>query len=101
MIPYVNRRSDYTVCDNCGARACTFMGTRTLVSPTVSRKGTGERVYYCHNCHHYRRIPYDIAKLPPVVIVPGGRGGGFGGGGFSGGSFGGGMTGGGGASGGW
>ncbi|MBD5193340.1 MAG: TPM domain-containing protein [Bacteroides sp.] len=102
IIPYVKRGKNYTVCERCGGRTCEYVGSRTVTPPTVTRKGVGERMYMCHNCHHRYGVTYNIPKLPPVVIVPSGGGRGFGGGGgFSGGSFGGGMTGGGGASGGW
>lgn len=104
ILPYVNRASTMRECEACHARAARLSATRVLRQPTATREGTGMREYTCLNCHHITRVPYTIAKTPPVVIVPmgggGSRGGGFGGGGFGGG-FGGGMTGGGGASGGW
>ena len=97
VIPYVNKRSSYTVCPRCGARACTLTGNRIIVRPTTSAPGRGERINTCRNCGNRTVTPYNIAKLAatPVVIVPGGGFGRGGGGGFSGGSFGGGMTGGG------
>lgn len=105
IIPFVNKKSSYTVCERCGARLATLTGNRTLVKPTTARPGQGVRTYTCMSCHHTKDVVYQIPKIvaPPVVIVPGGgRGSGFGGGGgFSGGSFGGGSTMGGGASGGW
>lgn len=103
VIPFVNSESPYMTCPVCGAKACNLVATRTLVKPTTTREGRGERIYRCHNCRKESAVPYNIAKVavPPVVIIPGGGRGFGGGGGFSGGSFGGGMTGGGGASGGW
>lgn len=104
ILPYVNQSSSYKPCPRCGARACSLTADRILARPTPYHEGRGEKVYTCRNCRTTTSVPYNIAKLPPVVpIVPGGRGGGsgFSGGGFSGGSFGGGSTGGGGASGGW
>lgn len=102
VIPYVNSRVNYSVCPNCGARACQLVATRTLKAPTTSHAGLGEKVYACKNCGKTSRLPYEIAKLAaPIVIVGGGGGFGSGGGGISGGSFGGGSFGGGGASGGW
>lgn len=104
IIPYVNPSKNYTVCPQCGARACTLVNRRTTVAPTTRREGQGVEEYMCLNCRRITHKPFVIPKVvpPPVVIVPGGgRGFGGGGGGFSGGSFGGGMTGGGGASGGW
>ncbi|MCM1349375.1 MAG: TPM domain-containing protein [Firmicutes bacterium] len=106
VIPYINRQSGLTECEHCGARACQLVTNRTLVSPSTTREGIGEKVYSCKNCGQLTRKPYKIAKLaaPIVIIGPGGGGrGGFGGGGFGGGggSFGGGSFGGGGATGGW
>lgn len=103
IIPYVNPARNYTVCQQCGARACSLVSRRTVVAPTESREGRGVEEYCCMNCRRRYERPFSIAKVvaPPIIIGGGGRGGGFGGGGFSGGSFGGGMTGGGGASGGW
>lgn len=104
IIPYVNRHTNYSTCEHCGARLSTLTGDRTLVRPTTRSAGRGVKTYTCLSCGHRKDIPYTIAKLatPPVMIIPGGGGGfGGGGGGFSGGSFGGGSTMGGGASGGW
>ncbi len=103
IIPYVNRRSSYTVCQQCGARAMALQANRILRQPSTRYEGQGVRIYRCRNCGNTSNIPYTIAKVaqPPVIIGGGGFGGRGGGGGFSGGSFGGGMTGGGGASGGW
>ncbi len=104
VIPYVNTSSTFSECPHCLARACHIAGTRTLVAPTTTHKGRGEKIYACKNCGQVSHVPYEIAKLaaPIVIIGPGGRGGGFGGGGgISGGSFGGGSFGGGGATGGW
>lgn len=103
IIPYINRRSSFTQCPDCGARAMTMQANRILRQPTTRVEGQGVKVYRCANCGAVHNIPYTIAKVaePPIVIVGGGHGGFGGGGGFSGGSFGGGMTGGGGASGGW
>lgn len=105
IIPYINRRSNYTVCPVCGARAQALQANRILRQPTTRTEGQGVRIYRCLNCGNINNKPYTIAKVvePPIIIAGGGGGGrGFGGGGgFSGGSFGGGMTGGGGASGGW
>lgn len=102
IIPYVNPRSTYTVCPNCGARAEQLVADRVIKQPTHLRQGLGEKQYVCRNCGHMRRMPYEIAKLAAAPIIIGGGGfGSGGGGGFSGGSFGGGMTGGGGGSGSW
>lgn len=103
VIPFENKRSAYSVCPECGAKACAPVSDRVMVAPTATREGRGIKTYSCKNCHHTYSHAYVIPKtVPPVVVVGGGggNGGGFGGG-ISGGSFGGGMTMGGGASGGW
>lgn len=101
ILPFVNRRATYTVCDRCGSRASELRMDRVLVQPTTRAKGRGEKTFVCRNCGAVKTVPYTIAKLAEPVVVIGGGGGHGGGGGFSGGSFGGGFTGGGGASGGW
>lgn len=102
ILPYVIKSSAYTVCNCCGARACSLRSDRIIRNATHLREGQGVKEYICSNCKNISHITYVLPKLAaPVVIVGGGSGRGFGGGGFSGGSFGGGFTGGGGASGGW
>ncbi len=102
IIPYVNRRSSYTRCPQCGARAESLQADRILRQPTTRSEGLGQREYRCRNCGHTRTVPYSIAKIVnPPVIIGGGGGRGFGGGGSFGGGFGGGGTAGGGATGGW
>ncbi len=102
IIPYVNPKKNYEVCDHCGARASVCTGHRVLMRPTTSHEGRGVTTYRCLHCGNDTQKPYTIPKvIATPIIIGGGGGGGFGGGGFSGGSFGGGMTGGGGASGGW
>ena len=101
ILPYVNRLTDYRVCERCGARASSLMMDRVVLRPTERRKGQGEKVYRCKNCGNTHTVAYVIPMLAAAApfIISGS--GGHGGGGFSGGSFGGGITGGGGASGGW
>lgn len=105
IIPYVNPRSNYSVCPRCGAKAMSLVDDRILYQPTTSQEGQGVRHYKCRHCGNddYDRYRIPRKEVVTPIIIPGGGGGrGFGGGGgFSGGSFGGGMTGGGGASGGW
>lgn len=103
VLPYINKSSSLKECPHCHARANQLVGTRTVVKPTTSSEGRGEKIYVCRNCGSTTRVPYAIAKLaaPIVIIGPGGGGFGGGGGGISGGSFGGGSFGGGGATGGW
>lgn len=102
ILPYVQRSTSFTECPRCHARACELVSDSIVRKPTTIAEGMGVRTYRCRHCHNQIQQPYNIAKLPPVVVVPGGggHGGGFGGG-FGGGSFGGGSTGGGGARGGW
>lgn len=102
VLPYIVKSSGYTVCNQCGARACTLRSDRIIRNATHLREGQGVREYICNNCRKQSYITYTLPKLATPVVIVGGGGNGFGGGGgFSGGSFGGGMTGGGGASGGW
>ena len=102
IIPYVNPRSNYTVCPSCGTRAEQVVANRVVRQPTELRDGLAVKDYRCANCGHTRAVQTTLPKIPPVIIAGGGFGGrGGGGGGFSGGSFGGGMTGGGGGRGGW
>lgn len=103
--PYINKSSNYEICEQCHTRAAQLVANKVVRQPSQAREGQGVRIYHCRHCNNDTPKYYNIAKLPPVVIVPpigGGGGRGFGGGGgFGGGSFGGGHTMGGGASGGW
>ncbi|MDE6824480.1 MAG: TPM domain-containing protein [Duncaniella sp.] len=109
ILPYINRQTNYTVCDRCGARAMSLVDRRTLRQPTVRSEGEGVDIYMCKNCGNQHNRHFRIPRKPDPAAAAaagailgsalGGRGGG--GGGFSGGSFGGGMTGGGGAGGRW
>ncbi len=101
ILPYVVKSTNYAVCNQCGARACTLQSDRIIRNATHQREGQGVKEYVCNNCKKHILVPYVLPKLAAPVVIVGGGGRGFGGGGFSGGSFGGGMTGGGGASGGW
>lgn len=104
ILPYVNKSAPFETCEACGARTAKYTGNQVLREPTTAHEGLGVRRFHCLHCGHDQEKMYNIAKLPPVVVVGGGggrgSGGGFGGG-FGGGGFGGGLTGGGGASGGW
>ncbi len=104
ILAYQVQGSDYKVCPQCEARACTMEFERIVRNPTTQREGSGQRRFRCRNCAYAYIVPFVIPKLatPPVIVGGvgrGGRGGGFGG--SFGGGFGGGLTGGGGASGGW
>ena len=106
ILPYVNAASSWRECERCHARTAHLTADRTVVKPTTTRPGKGEREYTCINCHHITRLPYKIEHTAPLVIIGAGMGAAAGrhsgsGGGTFGGGFGGGFTGGGGASGGW
>ncbi|MBL7851405.1 MAG: TPM domain-containing protein [Cyclobacteriaceae bacterium] len=90
---YPNRSSKYTHCPKCKTKAWYLKSNRTLVSPTTSSSGTGEKVHECKFCGHQVVSRYTIAQLSDSSSS--------GGGGSSGGSFGGGSSGGGGASSSW
>lgn len=102
VIPYIQRKSTYTVCPVCHARTMRVVSDRTTVTPTTFRTGMRVVERRCMNCGHNDEDYHTIPKVAPIIILGGGGGrggGGFGGGG--GGSFGGGFTAGGGARGGW
>jgi uncharacterized protein len=103
IIPYVNPQNTYSVCPQCGARACSLISRRIVYPATEFREGRGIEETYCRSCGRRSRQQFIVPKVVAAPIIIGGGGGrGFGGGGgFSGGSFGGGSTGGGGASGSW
>ena len=103
--PFRTRQMDYEECPVCHTVAMRLIRDHTVVTPTVNRSGSGERIYECKYCHNRTHRKYTIppktdgraAALAAGAILGSGRGGG---GGFGGG-FGGGRTGGGGATGRW
>lgn len=102
IIPYIQRKSSYTVCPVCHARTMRVVSDRITVQPTTFRTGMRVVEKRCMNCGYDDSDYHTLPKTLPVIIPGGGGGrgsGGFGGGG--GGSFGGGFTAGGGARGGW
>lgn len=91
---YRNRFSKYNPCPKCKTKAYYLKGNRTVVSPTTSSSGKGEKTHECKFCGHTVVSTYSIARLSSSSSSGGG-------GGSSGGSFGGGSSGGGGASSSW
>lgn len=87
----------FKICDSCSTRAESVTRSYTVVSPTYSSSGTGERVIFCQFCKAERRERYVIPKMHKSSSSSSGS---FGGG-SRGGSFGGGRSGGGGAGGSW
>lgn len=99
-------QNKYTQCPSCGTVAESLTEDHTIVPPTVSREGVGERTYTCHYCHNRRKQRYRIPRKPndaalAAGILGAGLGGRHGGGGGFGGGFGGGSTGGGGGGASW
>jgi uncharacterized protein len=91
---YQNRFSKYSPCPKCKTKAWYQKSNRTLVSPTESSTGRGEKTFECKYCNHTVSTTYTIARLSSSS-------GSSSSGGSSGGSFGGGSSGGGGASSSW
>lgn len=91
---YPNQSSKYKHCPKCKTVAWYLKSNRTLVRPTESSKGKGEKTHECKYCNYVLVSTYTIAKLDDSSSSSGG-------GGSSGGSFGGGSSGGGGASSSW
>lgn len=91
---YQNASSKYEPCPKCKTRAYYQKSNRTLVSPTESSSGKGEKTHDCKFCGHVVVSTYSIARLTSSSSSSGS-------GGSSGGSFGGGSSGGGGASSSW
>jgi len=63
VLNYVNYFSKYKECPNCAAYAYYHSKTVTLVSPTYSSSGSGEKIYDCLNCHHQDKKHFSIPKL--------------------------------------
>lgn len=93
---YENHMSKYTSCPYCSFKTFSLSHDKTLVSPTYSSSGLGERLYMCESCENGQRQRYNIPRL--VRNSGGGSGGGSS---SSGGSWGGGGSGGGGAGSSW
>lgn len=91
---YPNASSKYTPCPKCKTRAYHLKSNVTLVSPTTSSSGRGQKTHACEFCGHSVVSTYTIARISESSSSSGG-------GGSSGGSFGGGSSGGGGASSSW
>ncbi len=91
---YQNKSSKYSACPKCKTHAYYQKSNRTLVSPTESSSGKGEKTNECKFCGHVVVSTYSIARLTSSSSSGGS-------GGSSGGSFGGGSSGGGGSSSSW
>ena len=91
---YPNKFSKYSHCPKCKTKAYYLKSNQTLVSPTTSSTGTGEKTYECKFCNHVTVSTYTIARISESSSSSGGSS-------DSGGSFGGGSSGGGGASSSW
>ncbi|MFN0274563.1 MAG: TPM domain-containing protein [Chitinophagales bacterium] len=98
ILRYPNNQTKHTTCPNCGAIAFFVSEKHTLMSPTYSSSGKGEKIYLCKHCLHKKSETYSIPKLTRSSSSSGGSGYSGGGGG---GSFGGGSSGGGGAGSSW
>ncbi len=94
---FENFFSKYKECPSCKTKSYLMTKNVTLVSPTYSSTGTGEKTYTCKACNHIHKETYTIAML--TKSSSSGSGGSYGGGG--GGGFGGGSSGGGGAGSSW
>jgi uncharacterized protein len=95
---FENFYSKYKTCPNCKSKSYLMSKNETLVSPSYTSTGTGQKTYTCKACNHVKKETYTIAKL--TKSSSSGSGGGYGGGG-GGGSFGGGSSGGGGGGSSW
>lgn len=105
ILKYSTWFSKHISCPKCKYKTYYKAYDKTLVSPTYTSSGRGERKYQCEHCNHTAITTYTIARL--VKSSGGGSSGGWssgssgggwsGGGSSSGGSWGGGRSGGGGA----
>ncbi|WP_211208668.1 TPM domain-containing protein [Leptonema illini] len=102
VFPYDAFLTSYNACPSCSYKTYHTVGDRTLVSPTCSSSGKGERDYKCEHCGHSRTESYTIPKRDCSKSSSSSGGSSYrSSGGGGGGSFGGGRSGGGGAGGGW
>ena len=87
---FENYNSRYKPCPNC--QSITFLMTKneTLVSPSYTSSGTGQKTYTCKACNHIKKETYTIAKLTKSSSSGSGGSGGGGGSSWGGGSSGGG-----------
>lgn len=92
---YINYRSRYAECKYCHAKTSYIKSRNTLVSPTYTSAGSGEKIIDCMHCHKQDREPYTIPMLQRSSSSSGSSGSSSGSSGGS--SWGGGSSGGGGA----
>lgn len=97
----------FKICKICGFKTFYIKKVVTIIAPTYSSKGKGEKQYACKYCTHTEKKRFDIPRKTRTSSSSSGYrssgGSSWSGGGFSGGggSWGGGRTGGGGAGGSW
>lgn len=60
---YINYRSRYAECKHCHAKTSYIKSRNTLVSPTYTSAGSGEKIIDCKHCHKQDREPYSIPML--------------------------------------
>ena len=63
ILNYVNYFSKYQECPNCKTHAYYHSKTVTLVSPTYSSTGSGEKIFDCLQCHHQDKKHFTIPML--------------------------------------
>ena len=107
ILEYKRLFSGFGACPKCKFKTYKQDFDKTVISPTYSSSGKGEKQSSCRNCKHIERVTYTIPRLQKSSSSSGSYRGGSGwssggsSGGFSGGSFGGGRSGGGGAGSSW
>lgn len=63
ILNYVNYFSKYQECPYCKTHAYYHSKTVTLVSPTYSSTGSGEKIFDCLQCHHQDKKHFTIPML--------------------------------------
>lgn len=104
ILAYKKMFSGYSKCPSCKFKTYIKVYDRTLVSPSYTSSGKGERKHECANCGHKKITTYRIAKLVKTSNTSSSRSswsGSISGGGGGGSSWGGGSSSGGGATSGW
>jgi len=98
ILRYANWITKFNKCPSCKFKTYYKEYDRTVVSPTYSSSGTGEKKFLCKNCGHVNISTYTIPKLTRSSSSSSG---GYSSGGGGGSSWGGGLSSGGGSSSGW
>jgi len=60
---FQNYASKFKQCPSCTAVAYLMTKNETLVSPSYTSSGTGQKTYTCKACNHINTTTYNIAKL--------------------------------------